>query len=76
MGTFYQRKQSYASGTGGFTEDRHVVRVAAEIGNVLVNPLKCHHLVHQSQILRIRIVLTIREMGQMEETENTLSVFD
>ena len=55
-------------------EDGHVVGVAAEGCNILMYPFQCHQLIQESQILRIRIVLAVRQVGQMEEAKNAKPV--
>ena len=71
MRSFDQRKQQRTCGAGGLSEDCHIVRITAKTGNVLVNPPESHHLVHKAQILGVRIFFSVRQMGQMEKTENT-----
>ena len=46
VGTFDQRKHSNASRTGRFTKDRYIIGIAAETFDVLMDPLKRHHLIH------------------------------
>ena len=45
-------------------------------GDVLVDPLERHHLVHDPQVLRVRIVLSVRKVGQVEEAVSVEPVFD
>ena len=41
-----------------------------------MNPFQCHHLIHETQILRVRVILTIRQVEQMEKSEYPNPVFD
>ena len=76
MGAIDERKHGAASGAGGFAPDGHIVRVAAEAGNVLMDPLQSHQLIQQPQVLGIRVVLAVGQMGQMQETEGAEPVCD
>ena len=46
VGALDQRKHGDASRAGRFTEDRHIIGIAAEAFDVLMDPLKSHHLIH------------------------------
>ena len=35
-----------------------------------MHPLERHHLVQKPQVLRVRVILAVRQVGQMEEAEN------
>ena len=76
MGAFHQRKQDNAGRAGRFADYSHIIGVAAKEGNILMDPFQSHHLIHEPQILSIRIVLSVRKMRQMKEAENAEPVFN
>ena len=73
---FEQRLHSHACAAGRFTPDGHVIRVSAEGCDILMHPLQGHLLVQQTQVLGVRIVLAVRKMGQMQETQDAQSVLE
>ena len=76
LGTINQRKQGHACASGGFTENRHIVGIAAKDCDILMHPLQSLHLIQEPQILGVGIVLAVRQMGQTEKPENVHPVLD
>ena len=76
MGALHQRQQGHAGAARGFAEDGHVVGIAAEARDVLMDPLERHHLIHQAQVLGVRIVRAVRQVGQVEKAEHPDPVLD
>lgn len=58
------------------TKDCHITGIAAKACNVLMNPFQSHDLIQKSYILRILIVFAVRQMGQVQETEDAEPVRD
>ena len=71
-----QRKQGTASCTCRLAPDGHIVGIATESCNILVNPLQGHQLIQKAQVLGVRIVLTVWQVRQVEEPEDIDSVIE
>ena len=39
-----------------------------------MNPLKCHHLVEESKILGIRVILAVRQMRQVDKSQSSQAI--
>ena len=51
LGARNQRLQGTAGSTCGFTENGHIVWIATEASDILMNPLQRHLLIQKSQVL-------------------------
>ena len=71
-----QWKQRDAAASRRFAEDRDIVRVSSEGSDVLMNPSECHHLIQDSQILGIRVICAVRQMGEMEKAQAAQTICD
>ena len=65
-----------ADGTGGFAEDGHVVRVAAECRDVVLHPLQRRDLIVQPLVARSAVGGFRAERRVGEEAEQTQAVVD
>src|SRR5690606_41241384 len=54
---------------GGFTEDGHVIRVAAETGDVVLDPAQGFLLVHQPKVAAIMLKPRVGKEAQQTQTE-------
>ena len=59
-----------------FARNRHLVRISTEGSDVVVNPLKCHDLVHQAIVARDAPLALLAEVGMYHKAKRTQSVFD
>ena len=76
MGAFDQRHKAHASAARGLTKNCDLPGITAEGGDVPMHPFECHHLIQKPQVLRIRVILAVRQVGQMEKAENIHPVLD
>src|SRR5690606_26412917 len=65
-----------ALAAGRLAGDRHPIRVAAERGDVVADPLESGDLVEDAVVARCAVAGFFREVGVREEAEHPQSVID
>ena len=69
-------KNATADGTGTLTEDGDVRRVAAEVLNVALHPLKSKNLIKQAVVARMAVLRLLGEFRMRHEAQGSRAIFN
>ena len=74
LGRGHAHEGGHLAAAAGLAENQHVVRVAAELGNVVMDPLQGHGQVQHAAVGAVGILLA--EGGEVEEADDVQAMVD